>query len=543
MLSTAPDVIEPGASPPLPDDRSRLGTSLVVAVTAVVSVAVLASDLRGTDYPAQIYRVQLFRQAGLTIWNRGWYGGHYTLGYSVLFPPLAAWFGVATIALVSSVAVVALFAELVRSQRAAVWATGWVALATIVNLVVGRLTFELGVVFGLAAVLAFRRRRWPWAVACALLSGLASPVAAFFLAIAAAALAIDRVLDGPGWIRSARFRTAMLMGVAAMAPILLISAVFRASGFFPFDVGHFIGVLVTGVGLAVLLPPELRAIRIAAGLFAITAIPLFFVANPLGGNVTRLPTMFAWPVLACALWHTRGRLVALGAVALGAWLLAPVVPTLFDIGDAGATADYYTPVITFVEQAPGAPGRIEVPFTKDHWEAAYIAPDVPLARGWERQTDLTNNQLFYDGSLDAATYRRWVLDNAVRWIAVPDLEFDFGAVAEVELIRSRSLDWLRLAWTNEHWKVYEVVGANPIVEPPGRLVESRPDGITVAIDEPGTVLVRETYTPFWTIDGIDACVSQSPDGWTLIRATEPGVVRLDPRFSLEGAVDRPDASC
>ena len=45
------------------------------------------------DLAAQVFRTELFQQAGLAIWNGSWYGGHYTLTYSVLFPPLAALLG------------------------------------------------------------------------------------------------------------------------------------------------------------------------------------------------------------------------------------------------------------------------------------------------------------------------------------------------------------------------------------------------------------------------------------------------------------------
>ena len=45
------------------------------------------------DLAAQVFRTELFQHAGLAIWNGSWYGGHYTLTYSLLFPPLAALLG------------------------------------------------------------------------------------------------------------------------------------------------------------------------------------------------------------------------------------------------------------------------------------------------------------------------------------------------------------------------------------------------------------------------------------------------------------------
>ena len=45
------------------------------------------------DLAAQVFRTELFEHAGLAIWNGSWYGGHYTLNYSLLFPPAAALLG------------------------------------------------------------------------------------------------------------------------------------------------------------------------------------------------------------------------------------------------------------------------------------------------------------------------------------------------------------------------------------------------------------------------------------------------------------------
>ena len=37
--------------------------------------------------------------------------------------------------------------------------------------------------------------------------------------------------------------------------------------------------------------------------------------------------------------------------------------------------------------ATAAAFRVEIPFTDNHWESRWVAPHVPLARGWERQVD------------------------------------------------------------------------------------------------------------------------------------------------------------
>jgi len=100
-----------------------------VALSSALALAMLLWSPPVGDLAAQVFRTELFERAGLAIWNSSWYGGHYTLTYSVLFPPLAALLGpqvVGTLAVVSSSY---LFDRLVRDRWGveARWATLWFA--------------------------------------------------------------------------------------------------------------------------------------------------------------------------------------------------------------------------------------------------------------------------------------------------------------------------------------------------------------------------------------------------------------------------------
>ena len=113
---------------------------------------------------------------GLAIWNGSWYGGHYTLTYSVLFPPLAALLGPQLVGMLSVVASSYLFDRLVRDRWGAEarWATLWFAAGVVTLLADGQLTFALGVAFGArgaarAAARPRRRSRSAAAAACAAL--------------------------------------------------------------------------------------------------------------------------------------------------------------------------------------------------------------------------------------------------------------------------------------------------------------------------------------------------------------------------------------
>ncbi len=54
----------------------------------------------------------------------------------------------------------------------------------------------------------------------------------------------------------------------------------------------------------------------------------------------------------------------------------------------------------------------------------------------------------------------------MRWIALPDVDLDEGGEAEAALLE-RGVPWLRLVRTTEHWRIWEVVDATPIVDTSG----------------------------------------------------------------------------
>lgn len=516
-----------------------------MAATTLTAIAVVASGLRGSDYPGQLYRVHLFRDAGLTIWNSEWYSGHYTLGYSVLFPPLGAWLGISLVGISSTIVAVMAFRSLANQAR---WrgsntATVWFAAAMLVNLTVGRLTFGLGVAIGLCALISLQRRRQSVAIALAFATSLASPVAGLFLAIATTALTANAAATMQQPWRTPAVRLPTWMALAAMAPTGVIALIFPSPGIFPFRAGQLIGVIVTAAGLIVLLCKRYRTIGVASALTMAIAVPLFLIPNPLGGNLVRLPTIFAGPIIAGILLPERRRLVALGAVPLGIWMLLPLTSVTSNIGAESAHASFYQPMVAYVQQSGGPSGRIEIPFTAGHWETAYVASEIPIARGWERQTDMAKNPLFYDGSLDERSYRDWLSDNAVRWIAVPNVPIDHGGTAEIALLKSGEFPWLRTAWANDDWTVYEVIDSSPLVAAPGRLIRRDRDSFTIMIDEPGDVLVRVSYTPYWQLSGVGGCIIESEDGLTVIRAAKPGVATIRPDFTFDAAMEQPTNTC
>jgi hypothetical protein len=213
--------------------------------------------------------------------------------------------------------------------------------------------------------------------------------------------------------------------------------------------------------------------------------------------------------------------------------------------DESIDPTYHRPLIAEVRarNLDGGPvGRLEIPFTATHWESVFVAPEVPYARGWERQVDMVRNAVLYDEALTLDQYHRWLLDNAVRWIAVPDVRLDASALAEADLIESEhhgsGIPWLRAVWRNAHWRLYEVLDAAPIVDPPAVLVEQGPDRLVVRTDRRASVTVRYRFTPYVLASG-GACLRASADGWIIADLPASGeyVFDVDPAASWRAAAD------
>jgi hypothetical protein len=171
-------------------------------------------------------------------------------------------------------------------------------------------------------------------------------------------------------------------------------------------------------------------------------------------------------------------------------------------------------------------GRVEIPFTAAHWESVYVAPHIPIARGWERQTDIATNPIFYASRLSASEYRTWLVDQGVSWVALPDEPLDYSSTAEGQLLRSRPLPFLQQVWHDQHWTVWRVTGPPGIVAPPARLVTLGISTFVVDVPEPGTLTVRLHYTNAWTVASGAACVDEAPGEWTRIVVSHPGRVTV-----------------
>jgi hypothetical protein len=501
-------------------------------VTAVLCAALLASGQRGPDLPAQAYRVSLFRQHGLVVFDSHWYAGHTVPGYSLIFPPLAALLGSRLVGMLACVAATAAFTRLLRgrSDHGHDIAVLWFAVISVVDLVVGRLPFALGLAFAIGALAATREdRRW-WALALALAASAASPLAGAFLLLAAAAWASDA-----GW-RSTWPLAGALGGIA-------FAAVFGEGGEFPFPAPTLLLVLGAGALALLLIPHDRVIVRRGVWLYAAASLTAFVVPNAVGGNMVRLGAVLAGPLAAYELVRAhRLRLLALLAVPLLAWQLAPVPSALATgRGNLSATPAYYAGLIAYLHAHDANGGRVEVPLTQGRWETDYLAQHVPLARGWERQVDVARNAVLYDEQLTPAGYYRWLRTNAVQWVALPDVPLDSSETGEAVLLRQRIPGYLEPAWADQHWQLWRVRNAIPLVSGPATLLSVGVARIRLHANAAGSAVVLVRWTRFWRVTRGVACVAPTGDGWTQVSFSRPGPVTITAKVgfgSLAGAGSR-----
>ena len=548
----------------------RLG----VLCSAPLAIAYLLTRPPSADLAAATYRSDLYSRAGFTLWDNGWYAGHHLPGYSLFAPALGALLTPRICLALSAVLASGLFGALAArgfEADAARAATAWFAVGFGVELLSGRMPYDLGVVLGLAALLALapepapggsrvsrggidgpsarspfiagarRHHRSPAAPArtglallLAALTALTSPVAGAFLALAGVAIALATTERARG----------LGLVAATLIPILLLQYAFGEGGYEPFAPSAFWPALVATLAVGAVLAREgRRLLATGAGLYAIALVASFATHTGMGGNAARLGPLIAGPLIVGALWGRRVVLLAVLAPLLAYWsVIAPVRDLGRLLGDPSVHAAYYTPLLAeLTSLAHGRPLRVEIPLTAAHWEADYVAARFPIARGWERQLDTHDAGLFYGAKLTPAAYQAWLSDNAVAYVAVPDARLDSAARQEARVIAGRPA-YLQPVWRSRHWTVYAVRGATPLAGAPATLTALGTDRFTLAFPRAGSVVVRVHYTPYWAIIAGRGCVGPAPAGWTRVSAPAGGRVIVGIQFALD-RVHAPQSRC
>ena len=463
--------------------------ALALAVAIPLTVTYLIVSPPAGDLAAATYRSALFGRVGFTIWDTGWYAahGHWLPGYSLLSPALGWLLGVHLLLVLSAIASCVLFGMIAREAfdgGAARVAAVTFAVGFCVELLSGRVPYDLGFAIGLGAVLAMMRSATPLALVLAVATSVASPVAGAFLAMAGVAGALAGALEkraAPARPRGAPqnehnhphvaidrlTRHCVALTAASLTPIAVLSLAFPEGGYEPFAPSLF-WLSLGGVLLIALLLPQgtlsargRRIVRVGAALYALALIGSFVIATPVGGNAARLGPPLAAPLLAGVLWeHRRAALLTLAPLLVYWQLVTPIDDVAASAGNPSASATYYAPLLSELGRLRHEePTIVEVPLMESHWEAAYLAGQdgISLARGWDRQLDTLYGAIFYRRTLSPAAYRGWLVENKVLYVALPDAPLDSAGRLEGKLVAG-GLPYLRELWHSKHWRLYRVMG-------------------------------------------------------------------------------------
>jgi hypothetical protein len=520
---------------------------LLAAALSLIWVYWLARN--GGDLAAQYAWAGFVRQHPRSAYNLSWYGGIHPASYSVLSPYLMAWIGVRTTGALACTAGAALGGLLLSRSgiRRPLAPALCLSLAVWFNLAAGRVTYLLGMMFALAAAASTldggARRRAAPATAAVLgtVATLCSPVAGLFIEVLAAALFL-----------TGRRKHGCLLAAGPPVVVGLTSLLFPFSGVQPFPWYAALVTAASAVAVALLVPPAWRTVRAAAGVYAVGVALCWAFPTPIGSNVERLAVLAGGAVLIAAAQageRRSRRTIAtyVAAAGLVAWTPMQPIADLVNTFEVAPTVAGAQSLITELRRLGAEQGRTEVVPLRTHWEASGLAPDLDLARGWNRQADVQRNPLFYDGTLTPASYRTWLCTWSVGFVVLPTAGLDHAGIAEARII-STGQPWLSPVWHDANWLVYRVQSTNPLASSPATVAYTGPTAFTIHLPGPGTVLLRIAWSPWLAIKGIEhdttprACLRQSGD-WTELTAPRAGNYTVQADYTLDrGTPCRGDGS-
>ena len=491
--------------------RQSPGIVFAGLLAILLAAAYLLAAPMGRDLSAQLAYAQLAEQHWPELLDLRWYGGFNPLGYSVLSPPVMALLGVRLTTALGYVLSVVLFAALLKHTAVARPIAGAIAAAICLtgNLVVTRTTFALGLAVALGAVLALVSGRRRTASVLAVLAALTSPVDGLFLGVAGGALFL-----------SGRRRDGVILGVSGLVPTIAVALAFGNGGYQTFAAKQalmgFLACLAVA-GLCWRRPVVRWGALLSAGLVA----GAYLIPTPVGTTATRLPELFAAPIIVAVAAVPLGAVIAAaGAVVL---LLPPVsITEVQERGDPALSSEFYAPLLDQL-RARKVVGPIEVVPTRRRGEAAAVAPVVPIARGWSRQVDTGNSPIFYNKTLNADTYRDWLDDNAVSYVAISEGPYDWASADEATLVR-HGLPYLQAVWSNPTWTLYAVTNPEQVISAPGQVVARDADSLTVSLPKPGEYLIRVHWSRY--LSASNGCVRPTPSRWSTVVVEQPGTVKI-----------------
>ncbi|TAM89004.1 MAG: hypothetical protein EPN43_07585 [Jatrophihabitans sp.] len=489
--------------------------TIVVAANAVAFLLVRpdVNDL----WAARARATAVRNGVGLTYWF-SWFSGGSTPGnYSVLTPYLSAFTTAEVLCAISAVAIPALVLVALKDMPHPVLGSTVAAFAAVCNLWSGRVPFLFGGALAVAAIWAFRRRQVAATVVLALLSILASPVTGAFLALGLAGVFLS--------YRQYR-RAALIVIVAIGIGMGTVGVVFGTPGPEPFSDPLKVE-MVSGLLLLLLARPPIW-LRTSIWVTVLATFVLAAFPNGMGSNLSRI-VWYCLPVAVLGLSRFRVWILSLIVVPL---LVAGANGTVTDLLNASnpvSTVGYYRPLAARLDQIQGLSDyRVEVVNHGAHAGYDALLNHAMLARGWETQEDIALNAPLASASLDAVSYRIWLDNNAVGYVALPTMAVNTDP--EYRLVQGATLPYLKLLWQTRDWTLFQVTNPTPIAMPPARVTKASQSALTIEIPCACTISLRVRWSQYLQAALKDtktsAIVSNDGSGWTQLLVPRAGVYVL-----------------
>ncbi|MFG2159788.1 glycosyltransferase family protein [Streptomyces olivaceus] len=556
----------------------------------VLSVTALAAALHivwfftfansGGDLAAQDAWSEFVGRHPDSAYNLAWYGGMHPVSYSVVSPYLMSVLGVRTTMMIAGTLSAGLLTMLLirsRAVRNPLWASLAGLFGLLCNAASGRVTFGLGMMFGLGAVAAvfcwphrWRYERWAkglCAAPLAALSTMSSPVAGLFVGLVAVALFLQKRRPG-----------AWSLGLAPAAVVALSAWLFPFSGTQPMSIGSAALPVVYSALVYGFVPRAWTTVRITSAVYGLSVLLVWLISSQIGSNITRLAMLFTGVALVAALPFTvrksrKWYALVVSIVGFVGWIGAASANDIVHTTPAASWARELAPLVNELQQVGAERGRVEVVPARSHREASALSPYVNLARGWNRQADMERNPLFYDDTLNSANYHEWLRRWAVHFVVLPKDEPDGdGGERERELVQ-RGLPFLKQIWGDDNWQLFQVTNPTPLAEPDAEVRRAEQGEWTIDVKEPGRILVRVPYSPWLslvdaegnkleppeeteasknapegtpkTYENVNGCVTETEetaegDQWTLLVAPREGTYRLAAPYGLKRGTPCPE---
>ncbi|MBZ6106075.1 membrane protein [Streptomyces olivaceus] len=556
----------------------------------VLSVTALAAALHivwfftfansGGDLAAQDAWSEFVGRHPDSAYNLAWYGGMHPVSYSVVSPYLMSVLGVRTTMMIAGTLSAGLLTMLLirsRAVRNPLWASLTGLFGLLCNAASGRVTFGLGMMFGLGAVAAvfcwphrWRYERWAkglCAAPLAALSTMSSPVAGLFVGLVAVALFLQKRRPG-----------AWSLGLAPAAVVALSAWLFPFSGTQPMSIGSAALPVVYSALVYAFVPRAWKTVRITSAVYGLSVLLVWLISSQIGSNITRLAMLFTGVALVAALPFTvrksrKWYALVVSIVGFVGWIGAASANDIVHTTPAASWARELAPLVNELQQVGAERGRVEVVPARSHREASALSPYVNLARGWNRQADMERNPLFYDDTLNSANYHEWLRRWAVHFVVLPKDEPDGdGGERERELVQ-RGLPFLKQIWGDDNWQLFQVTNPTPLAEPDAEVRRAEQGEWTIDVKEPGRILVRVPYSPWLslvdaegnkleppeeteasknapegtpkTYENVNGCVTETEetaegDQWTLLVAPREGTYRLAAPYGLKRGTPCPE---